>query len=63
MAISTRLLGKNLGNATAEDLATAYDKGLTLIEIAKQLRCSATTVRNKLIRAGVELRARGPIPR
>lgn len=63
MAISVRLLGKTLSSVSNEDLAHAYQRGLTLGEIAAQLRCSATTIHRRLLGCGVEMRQRGPQPR
>ena len=61
MAISARLVGKNMLTVTDEDLAAAYEK-LSLQEIATQLKTTAQTIRLRLKAAGHERRPPGPVP-
>ena len=44
---------------TIKKIATQYRKGTTLVELAVAHQVAPTTIRNYLIREGVELRKRG----
>lgn len=46
----------------SRECAKLYAKGLSLRDIGKELNISKTTVRNYLIKAGVEIGPKDPIP-
>ena len=48
MPISVRLLKKSLTTVSDKDLLAAYVAGLTFKDIATQLRCSESAVRDRL---------------
>jgi len=42
-----------------DEVAELYDSGLSLLAVAEKYNTTAGTIRNKLIKHGVEIRARG----
>jgi hypothetical protein len=53
-----KMRGQGIPDALLQDAITLYASGLSLQRVATRLHCSAETVRQALIAAGVSLRAR-----